>query len=192
MALCRSSRVSGARLLVPDFESVRPDCAIGIGCKSMSAGMEVPVDECVGGEEVLGLARRFESLHLPLSSPGRPMRVLCPIVKIAALSMLDARKHLTLSHTVAPQLVGHEHPRHILQTLQQSLEEALRSGGIAPGLHQDVEHDAILIDGAPEIVLHALDPDEQASGAGQLQPRALSEPDVILSHHPAPIVRPLP
>ena len=31
-----------------------------------------------------------------------------------------------------------------------------------------------------------------ASGAGQLQPRALSEPDVILSHHPAPIVRPLP
>jgi hypothetical protein len=23
---------------VPDFETVRPDCAIGIGCKSMSAG----------------------------------------------------------------------------------------------------------------------------------------------------------
>jgi hypothetical protein len=41
-------------------------------------------------------------------------------------------------------------------------------------------------------VLHTLDPDEKASGAGQLQPRALSEPEVILSHHPAPIVRPLP
>jgi hypothetical protein len=37
---------------------------------------------------------------------------------------------------------------------------ALRSVGIAPGLNQDVEHHAILIDGAPEIVLHALDPDE--------------------------------
>ena len=36
------------------------------------------------------------------------------------------------------------------------------------------------------------DPDHQASGAGQLHPRALSEPDVILSHHPAPIVRPRP
>jgi hypothetical protein len=34
--------------------------------------------------------------------------------------------------------------------------------------------------------------DHQASGAGQLHPRALSEPDVILSHHPAPIVRPRP
>jgi hypothetical protein len=32
----------------------------------------------------------------------------------------------------------------------------------------------------------------KASGAGQLHPRALSEPDVILSHHPAPIVRPRP
>jgi hypothetical protein len=79
-----------------------------------------------------------------------------------------------------------------LQTLQQSLEEPLCSVGIAPRLNQDVAHNAILIDRAPEIVLHALDPNEQASGAGQLQPRALSEPDVILSHHPAPIVRPLP
>jgi hypothetical protein len=27
--------------------------------------MEVTMDECVSGEEVLGLPRRFESLHLP-------------------------------------------------------------------------------------------------------------------------------
>ena len=32
----------------------------------------------------------------------------------------------------------------------------------------------------------------QASGAGEFHPRALLEPDVILSHHPAPIVRPCP
>src|SRR5208337_3605412 len=31
----------------------------------------------------------------------------------------------------------------------------------------------------------------EVSGAGEFRPRALSEPDVILSHHPAPIVRPL-
>src|ERR1700677_5005264 len=50
--------------------------------------------------------------------------------------------------------------RHILQTLQQPLEEALRGVAIAPRLNENVEHDAILIDGPPEIVLHALDPDE--------------------------------
>jgi hypothetical protein len=47
-----------------------------------------------------------------------------------------------------------------LQTPQQPFEEALRRLGITPGLNQDVEHHAILIDGAPEIMLHALDADE--------------------------------
>ena len=131
-----------------------------MGYKLMSTWMEVAVDEGMSGEEVLGLFGRFEPLHLPLSSSRRPMRVLGPIVQISALSVLDAGKQLTLSDAIAPQLVGHDHPRHVLQTLQKPPEEALRGVGIAPGLNEDVEHNAILIDGAPEIVLHALDPDE--------------------------------
>jgi hypothetical protein len=55
----------------------------------------------VGEEEVLGLPRRFESLHLPLSSSRRSMRVLGPIVKISALPVLGARKQLTLSDAAA-------------------------------------------------------------------------------------------
>jgi hypothetical protein len=47
-----------------------------------------------------------------------------------------------------------------LQTLQQPLEEALSGVAIAPRLNENVEHDAILIDGSPKIVLHALDSDE--------------------------------
>ena len=63
--------------------------------------------------------------------------------------MLDARKQLTLSDTVAAQFVGHDHPRHVLKTFQQSLEEPLCSVRIALGLNQDFEHNAVLIDGAP-------------------------------------------
>jgi hypothetical protein len=74
--------------------------------------------------------------------------------------MLDVRKQLTLSDTVAAKFVGHDHPRHVLKTFQQSLEEPFRSGPIASSLNQDVEHNAILIDRAPKVVLHALDPDE--------------------------------
>ncbi len=48
----------------------------------------------------------------------------------------------------------------ILLILQQSLEEPFGSVGIAPGLDEDIEHNAILIDGAPEILQHALDPNE--------------------------------
>jgi hypothetical protein len=76
------------------------------------------------------------------------------------LSVLHAEKQLTLSDAIAPHLVGHNHPRYILQTPQKLLEEALRGVGITPGLNEDVEHNAILIDGTPEIVLHASDSDE--------------------------------
>jgi hypothetical protein len=99
-------------------------------------------------------------LHLPLSSPRWSMRVLGSIIQISALPMLDAREQLSLSDTIAPQLIGHDHPRFILQTLQQPIEEALRRLGIAPGLNKDVEHNSMLIDGPPEIMLDALDTDE--------------------------------
>ena len=67
---------------------------------------------------------------------------------------------MTLGDAIAAQLVGHNHPRFILQTRQQPFEEAFRCLAIAPGLNEDIEHNAILIDGAPEIMLHALDADE--------------------------------
>jgi hypothetical protein len=86
--------------------------------------------------------------------------ILGSVIQISALSVFDAGKQLPLSDPVAPQLVGHDHPRFILQTVQQSFEEALCRLGIAPGLNQDVEHNAMLIDGPPEIMLHALDPDK--------------------------------
>jgi hypothetical protein len=38
-----------------------------------------------------------------------------------------------------------DHPRLVLQTCQQPFEEARRRLGIAPGLDEDVEHDAVLI-----------------------------------------------
>jgi len=76
------------------------------------------------------------------------------------LSVLDTGKQVAMCNAVAPQLIGHDHPRHILQTFKELPEEAFGGSGIAPVLNEDVEHNAILIHGTPEIVLHALDPDE--------------------------------
>jgi hypothetical protein len=71
----------------------------------------------MSGEEALRLFGRFEPLHLPLPSPGRSMRILGPIVQVSALSVLDAGKQLAPGHTIAPQLVGRDRPRDVLQTL---------------------------------------------------------------------------
>ena len=74
--------------------------------------------------------------------------------------MLNIREQLTFRHAVAPQLVGHNHPWNIMQTLQQAPKETLSSFAVAALLNRDVEHNAILIHGAPQIVLHTLDLDE--------------------------------
>jgi len=59
-------------------------------------------------------------------------------------------------------------------------------------LHKEIENLALVVDRSPEPESSAADQDRQVSGAEEFRPRALSEPDVILSYHPAPIVRPLP
>ena len=103
---------------------------------------------------------RLEALHLPFSAPRRSMRVLRSIVQVAALAMFDIGHQRTLRRAIAAQLVGDEDPRHILQTLQQPLEEALRRPSIAAAQYQDVEHDPVLIDGAPKMVQLALNSKE--------------------------------
>ena len=74
--------------------------------------------------------------------------------------MLNLGKQLALSHTVASQFIGHDHARNILKAFKQSSEETFGCFGITPRLNEDVEHDTVLIHGTPQIVLHALKPDE--------------------------------
>ena len=96
----------------------------------------------------------FYPLHLPLSPSCQPMRVLGAVVQIPALPVFDAGKQMALRDAGASQLVGHDHRRHILQSIQQSSEETLGSVGITPILNQNVEHDAVLIHRPPKTVLY--------------------------------------
>src|ERR1019366_7291875 len=77
-----------------------------------------------------------------------------------ALSMLNLWKQLAPRHAVALKFIGHDHTRHVIQALQQPSEKPFGRLAISPWLNEDVEHDAVLIHGTPQIMLHALDPDE--------------------------------
>ncbi len=103
---------------------------------------------------------RFEAPHAPLALAGRLVRILRAVVEPFVLAMLDAGQDLALRRAVAGQLVGDDHARHVGEALEQAAKELLGSGLIAPGLHQDIEHGAVLVDGAPQIVLRAVDLDE--------------------------------
>ncbi len=64
---------------------------------------------------------------------------------------------LTLRDPIAAEPIRDNLARFVLEARQQTLEEAFGGRGIAPLLHQDVEHDTVLIHGAPEIEEFAVD-----------------------------------
>ena len=104
--------------------------------------------------------------------------------------MLDAGEQLTLSDTVAPQLVGHDYPWHVLQTPKKSPKEALRRVGIAAGLNENIEHDTILIHGTPKILLPAVDSDEefvQIPGITEASLFLLKTSGIVGPEFPAPL-----
>jgi hypothetical protein len=56
--------------------------------------------------------------------------------------------------------VGDDHPWHRARLLHQVTEEAPGCGLVAPVLHKDVEHVAVLVDGPPQVLLLVVDLDE--------------------------------
>jgi hypothetical protein len=128
--------------------------------QEMAAELEQVVDVAVAGEELLSVLCRLETLHLPFSPSCRLVRDLGPVVEVAALAMRDPGQDLLLGGAIAPEFIGHDHTGNVLQPLQQFLEEPLGRLRVAPTLHQDVEHGAVLVDRPPQIVLFAADAEE--------------------------------
>jgi hypothetical protein len=67
---------------------------------------------------------------------------------------------LSMSHTVASQLVRHDLAGLIPVTFEQSLEEALGGLPISACLQENINHFAVLIDCTPKIVLLTSDLNE--------------------------------
>src|SRR5712692_10697046 len=118
------------------------------------------------------------------------MRVLRTVIKIAMLAMCYPRKKLSLGSTVALQLIGDEHSRHVRQALEQLTEELLRRALIAAALDQDVQHVALLIHGLPEVVTLALDRQKHLIHMPFVTRSGASAPELIgvpLSEFAAPL-----
>ncbi len=94
----------------------------------------------------------FEPAHASFPLPSRLMGILGAVVEVAVLPMFDAGEDLTLGRTVAPQLIGNDHPWRVAEALQQLAEECLGGFLAALALHQDIEPMPVLIDRPPQIV----------------------------------------
>ena len=117
-------------------------------------------DLIMSRQKPLRLPRRLEPLHDPLSSSGRLVGILRPVVEAFVLPMLDAGHDVTLGRSVAAELVGNQHARRSPLLLQELAEQALGGLLVSPALDKDVENKALLVDRAPEPVLLAGDAED--------------------------------
>jgi hypothetical protein len=102
--------------------------------------LDVTVDVATGWEKLLRLARRFETLHLPFSSPRRSARILSPIVQAPIRAVFRIGQQSAPCDAVGAQTIGDDALGLVLQSLQHALEEPLGSDAIAVFLHQNVRH----------------------------------------------------
>ena len=117
----------------------------------MPARAAMFADRPKGGQKALGLAGRLEAAHGPFALACGLVRVFGTVIEPLVFAMLNAGHDILVCCLVATKLVGDQHPRHIRAAFEEFAEELLGGRFVPPALDQDIEHDAILIDGTPQL-----------------------------------------
>ena len=107
------------------------------------------------------------------------------------LPVLDAGHDLPLGGGVALQLVGDEHTRCSTLLLEELAEQALGGLPVAPALDEDIENEAILVDGTPEPMLLPGDADDDLIEVPFVATARRSPTDAVCEF-PAEFQAPLP
>jgi len=85
----------------------------------VTLGSEVLCDGAISREEALGLAWQFEPLHAPLALTGGLVRILRAVIQVPVLAVFHAGQELAPGRLVALEFISDEHPRDILQPLEE-------------------------------------------------------------------------
>jgi hypothetical protein len=114
----------------------------------------------VGRQKTLGMPGRLEPLHAILTLPCGAMRVLTPVIEVAALTVLYSWQYLACGRAIAFEFIRHDDPWHVPQPLQALTEKLLRRLLMPPALHEDIEDVIVLVDSAPEVMALPVDRQE--------------------------------
>ena len=100
-------------------------------------------------DKALGVSSRLEPSHSPLPFSRWLMRVLGSVVQVSMLSVSDAGHHHSFRCAVAAELVSDDDARCAPGRPQELPEQTNCRKAITLRLYEDVEDNAVLIDGAP-------------------------------------------
>ncbi len=143
MCSALSCSISGDCDLDPSREGSTTKRPIVRSSQSVPAEIEQIPDDTVYRQESLRLSRRLELTHLAFLLPGRLMRGLCSVVRIASRVVDHGRHGASVRSAIAPELVGDQPSRFALLPFQHLTEESPGGLGIAMSLNQDVDHIAL-------------------------------------------------
>jgi hypothetical protein len=123
----------------------------------MPSGAEVLGNGAIRRQKTLGTPGRLEPLHTILTLPRGAMRVLTPVIEVAALTVLYSWQYLAFGRAIAFEFIRNDDPWHVPQPLQELTEKLLRRLLVASALHQDVEDVVILIHRTPQVMALTMD-----------------------------------
>ena len=103
------------------------------------------------------MGSRLEATHLAFTLTGRLMREFRAIVLVLPRAVHHGRHRDAVRRGVATELVRDQPTRGPTLSLQQLAKEARSRPAIASRLHEDVDDVAVLVHGAPQILLPPLD-----------------------------------
>ena len=126
----------------------------------MSLMVESIVDGGMDVEKTLRGSRSLEPLHIAFSSPHDLMGVFSAIVLSEAPIMRAGEAQLPERRAIGAQLVGDQQLRCEALFLEQLAHQPECRLRISPTLNEHVEDLALVVDGAPQVHLFPVDPDD--------------------------------
>jgi hypothetical protein len=130
------------------------------GFDQVTSQVEQVVNGCMDTQEFAGLFCRLQTSHPTFPHPGWCVRLFYSIVGILGHSVNGLGDQFTMSDAVTSQFNCNDSPGFVAMASQKPLKEALCSGAIPAALKKHVHHVSVLVDRAPQIVLLAVDLDE--------------------------------
>lgn len=125
----------------------------------MALDLERVLDGGLDCEEALGRPGRLEALHLAFSPSHRLMRILCPIVSPETLIMSGGQPFLPDGSAIGTQFIGCDALGREALLFQQLAQQSRGRLGGAPGLDEEIQNLALIVNCPPEPMFAATDID---------------------------------
>jgi len=183
-------RSAGARHLIPDDEGARSQQRAVNHAEQMSAYVKEILNGSVHREKSLRVGSGLEATHRAFPFPSWLVGYFPPIVPVLGGAMNHGRHCGAEPRGATAQFVRDQSSRDTALSFERRADGAYGRPPIAPGLHEDIDDVAVVVDGPPQKLGPALEFHEdlvQTPRVAHATPAAPQPTSVVESERPTPL-----